>query len=66
MSRNEEMSRNELKKSLKAVHAYALTPFQRQNLYGLDLAGLAQNLAFLIEAGVEVINVGGGTGRSTP
>ena len=57
------MSRNELRSRLKAVHAYATTPFLKADLYELDLQGLARNLEFLIEAGVEVINVGGGTGE---
>jgi 4-hydroxy-tetrahydrodipicolinate synthase len=48
---------------LKNVHAYAVTPFKRDDLLTLDLEGLAGNLEFLIESGVKVINVGGGTGE---
>jgi len=57
------MTRSNLRRRLKAVHAYATTPFSKADLYKLDLEGLAGNLRFLIEAGVEVINVGGGTGE---
>jgi 4-hydroxy-tetrahydrodipicolinate synthase len=57
------MTRSDLRRRLKAVHAYAVTPFLKADLYKLDLQGLARNLEFLIEAGVEVINVGGGTGE---
>jgi dihydrodipicolinate synthase/N-acetylneuraminate lyase len=48
---------------LKNVHAYAVTPFKSDDLLSLDLDGLAGNLDFLIESGVKVINVGGGTGE---
>ena len=57
------MTRSDLRRRLKAVHAYAVTPFRKADLYELDLKGLAGNLEFLIDAGVEVINVGGGTGE---
>ncbi|MBI2195350.1 MAG: dihydrodipicolinate synthase family protein [Planctomycetes bacterium] len=57
------MSSTKLRERLKNVHAYAVTPFQRKNLMELDLDGLAGNLRFLIGKGVQVINVGGGTGE---
>lgn len=52
-----------LKDALKNVHAYAVTPFDKEDLLRLDLDGFAANLDFLAGAGVEVINVGGGTGE---
>jgi dihydrodipicolinate synthase/N-acetylneuraminate lyase len=52
-----------LKTRLKSVHAFAVTPFQKEDPLELDLVGLARNLDFLIERGVQVINVGGGTGE---
>lgn len=52
-----------LKAQLRNVHAFAVTPFKKDNILELDLKGLACNLRFLIEKGVKVINVGGGTGE---
>lgn len=52
-----------LKTRLKNVHAFAITPFQPGNALALDRDGLARNLDFLIARGVQVINVGGGTGE---
>jgi dihydrodipicolinate synthase/N-acetylneuraminate lyase len=57
------MFSEELKTRLKNVHAFAVTPFREGNPLELDLDGLARNLDFLIEQGVQVINVGGGTGE---
>ncbi len=48
---------------LKTVHAYAVTPFQSENILAIDEKGFAANLTFLVDAGVRVINVGGGTGE---
>ncbi len=53
----------DLRQKLRNVHAFAVTPFKRDDLSQLDLDGLARNLAFLIENGVQVINIGGGTGE---
>lgn len=53
----------QLRERLKNVHAYAVTPFKREDLFALDLEGLARNLEFLTSHGVQVINVGGGTGE---
>ena len=53
----------QLKQQLKNVHAYATTPFDAGNILQIDLDGLSQNLEFLIENGVKVINIGGGTGE---
>jgi dihydrodipicolinate synthase/N-acetylneuraminate lyase len=57
------MFSDELKNKLKNVHAYATTPFRADNILQLDLDGLTRNLEFLIDNGVQVINVGGGTGE---
>lgn len=52
-----------LKDQLKNVHAYAITPFRKDDLTQIDTAGFAQNLNFLIEQGVRVLSIGGGTGE---
>ncbi len=48
---------------LKNVHTYAVTPFRRDNLLEIDVAAFVKNLEFLIQHGVQVIAVGGGTGE---
>lgn len=53
----------ELRQQLKTVHAYAVTPFRPGDLLRVDWEGFAGNLRFLVDAGVRVINVGGGTGE---
>ena len=53
----------DLRARLKNVHAFAVTPFKRDDLSQLDLDGLTRNLAFLVEKGVQVITLGGGTGE---
>ena len=57
------MFSEDLKAHLKNVHAYAVTPFKKDDLTQVDLGGLARNLTFLVESGVRVVNVGGGTGE---
>ena len=57
------MFSEDLKKQLRNVHAYAITPFCKDNLAQLDLDGFARNLNFLIEHGVRVLSIGGGTGE---
>ncbi|MBT3345084.1 MAG: dihydrodipicolinate synthase family protein [Gemmatimonadetes bacterium] len=57
------MNDHDLRQRLKTVHAYAVTPFLTQDLLCVDEPGLAANLQFLVDAGVQVINVGGGTGE---
>ena len=57
------MSTEDLRTRLKNVHAFAVTPFDKNDLSQLDLIGLEGNLAFLIEKGVKVITLGGGTGE---
>jgi len=54
---------DELRFRLKNVHAFAVTPFCRDDIADVDYGGLAKNLTLLVESGVEVINVGGGTGE---
>jgi dihydrodipicolinate synthase/N-acetylneuraminate lyase len=53
----------ELRTRLAAVHVYAVTPFVRADIFTIDLDALAANLEFLIEHGVTVVAVGGGTGE---
>ena len=53
----------ELKNRLRNVHAYAVTPFKRDDLLSIDLDGYARNIAFMVDNGVKVIAVGGGTGE---
>ncbi len=48
---------------LKNVHTYAVTPFREQDLTEIDHDAFARNLEFLVEHGVRVIAVGGGTGE---
>ncbi len=52
-----------LKQQLRNVHAYAITPFRRDDLTQLDSEGFTRNLNFLIERGVRVLSIGGGTGE---
>ncbi|NKB71149.1 MAG: hypothetical protein GKR89_29105 [Candidatus Latescibacteria bacterium] len=58
------MSATSLRDRLKNVHAYAPTPFAQGPGLPLDLDGMERNLEFLIEAGVQVVNIGGGTGEN--
>jgi len=57
------MFARDLKTRLENVHAFAATPFNRENLLELDLDDFVRNLEFMIERGVQVIAVGGGTGE---
>ena len=43
-----------LRDQLKDVHAYALTIYQRDDLYALDLDGFARNIAWAADRGVRV------------
>ena len=52
-----------LKTRLANVHTYAVTPFKTDNVLEVDLKAFEANLEFLIEHGVQVIAVGGGTGE---
>lgn len=51
-----------LRERLRAVHCYAVTPFRDDDL-AVDEPALAANLEWLVERGVQVIAVGGGTGE---
>ena len=57
------MSLGELRGRLRNVHAFAVTPFRRGDIAEVDFGGLVKNLRFMAESGVEIINVGGGTGE---
>ena len=57
------MGSDDLRQQLKNVHAFTATPFRSDDITQIDLDGLERNLDFLVEAGVKVINVGGGTGE---
>ena len=52
-----------LRDRLKTVHAYAVTPFRSDDVLSVNEEGFAGNLDFLVQAGLRVINVGGGTGE---
>ena len=53
----------DLRQQLMDVHAYAVTPFRADDLLSVDWEGFAGNLGSLVDSGVRVINVGGGTGE---
>ena len=53
----------ELRAALRTVHTYAVTPFRPDDLSAVDHEALAANLRFLVEHGVSVVAVGGGTGE---
>jgi dihydrodipicolinate synthase/N-acetylneuraminate lyase len=57
------MYSEDLKDKIRNVHAYVTTPFKRDDVTQLDLAGLEKNLEFLIENGVKILSIGGGTGE---
>ena len=52
-----------LRRRMMHVHAYAVTPFDPEDVMKLNLKGLQKNLSFLVEKGVRVIVVCGGTGE---
>jgi dihydrodipicolinate synthase/N-acetylneuraminate lyase len=54
---------SDLRRRLINVHTYAVTPFKRDDLLEVDLDALAHNLSFLVDRGMKVIAVGGGTGE---
>lgn len=53
-----------LRDQLKNVHGYALTIYQRDDRYALDLDGFARNMAWAADRGVQVFVVAGGTGEN--
>lgn len=54
----------ELQNQLRDVHAYALTIYQRDDLYALDLDGFTRNIEWAADRGVRIFVVGGGTGEN--
>jgi dihydrodipicolinate synthase/N-acetylneuraminate lyase len=52
-----------LQNQLKNVHTYVVTPFCQDDPLQVDLAALRGNLRFLVDAGVRVVAVCGGTGE---
>ena len=54
---------DDLRQQLKTVHAYAVTPFRTEDVLRIDERGFVDNLRFLVDQGVRVIAVGGGTGE---
>ena len=57
------MFSEELKSQLKNVHTYAVTPFKSDDVLQVDRDALAKNIEFLIDSGMQVVAVGGGTGE---
>ena len=53
----------DLKEQLVNVHCYAVTPFMGSNEMEIDQDAFCSNLEFLINNGVKVIAIGGGTGE---
>ena len=53
----------DLRTRLRHVHTYAVTPFCADDLWRLDTAALERNVGFLVEQGVQVVAVAGGTGE---
>ena len=54
----------ELRERLKTVHTYAVTPFRDEDVLAVDHGALASNIEFLIDRGITVVAVGGGTGEA--
>lgn len=52
-----------LRDRLREVHVYAVTPFVPHDLGRVDLDALAGNLTRIVDRGVRVVAVGGGTGE---
>lgn len=52
-----------LRKALTTVHTYAVTPFRPDDPLTVDHDALAANLGFVVDGGVTVVAVGGGTGE---
>lgn len=57
------MYSEDFKNRLKHTHAFVVTPFERQDRGRLAVDALERNLGFLIEHGVKILNIGGGTGE---
>lgn len=56
-------ARGTLRDRLRNVHTYAVTPFRDDDLFAVDHDALATNLSFLVDHGVQVVAVDGGTGE---
>ncbi len=54
---------DELKFRLRNIHTYVVTPFRADDLLQVDTDALRSNLQFLVERGVRVVAMGGGTGE---
>src|SRR5262245_55700152 len=54
---------DELRRRLRTVHCYIATPFRADDLMTIDQGALASNIAAIVERGVQVVAVGGGTGE---
>ena len=52
----------DLKDQIRNVHAYAVTPFS-DDLLTVDLDNYGKNIEFMLDRGVKVVVVGGGTGE---
>lgn len=57
------MFSGELRGRLMNVHAFVVTPFMPENPLKLNVDGLRGNLKFLVDNGVKVLAVAGGTGE---
>ena len=53
----------DLRIRLKNVHTYVATPFRKDDLLSIDIDAMVRNLRFLVESGVRVVAIGGGTGE---
>ncbi len=56
------MFSDDLKEQVRNVHAYAVTPFS-DDLLSVDLENYGKNIEFMLDRGVKVVVVGGGTGE---
>lgn len=54
---------NDLRRRLRNVHVYAVTPFDRDDVAKVDVGALERNLDRIVNEGVRVVAVGGGTGE---
>ena len=52
-----------LKSRLRNIHNYVVTPFKADDLLQVDAEALRRNLQFLVDSGVRVLAMGGGTGE---
>jgi len=57
------MTDESLRARLRNVHTYVVTPFCQDDPLSIDAVALRRNLRFLIDEGVRVVAIGGGTGE---